>query len=359
MRADFRSGCKGGEKLAGCASIRGMTVGLSISGVAGSKEAVEKILAEARGWAADMEWSVEEVHHHYPHATLKRADGEEVPMEATEVRGVALIPHFACEGIPFLFLPDGTLVDGYVEDGKGNVPTLYPLALIKTHFAGPVVHAEICDFLKDIKEQAFPGLEVDDETGYYASGDKSALEATFLEAWEELRRRIDDPSRAPGTPFDVGEFPFEVPHGPVGDEYVAIPADTKATIETLSAEFVTAHGTPSTKLDRSRDSLWDLELLVDDQALAMEGPDDLEDEELQAWAHGAGAYLGRTVIHLLGGEWWVEPDEGLLIRNVGNSGLIINPFRAIAERLAFKGPWNLRYQFEVWESLSRALGPRP
>ena len=43
-----------------------MTVGLSISGVAGSKEAVEKILAEARGWAADMEWSVEELRHNFP-----------------------------------------------------------------------------------------------------------------------------------------------------------------------------------------------------------------------------------------------------------------------------------------------------
>ena len=58
-------------------------------------------------------------------------------MEATEVRGVALIPHFACEGIPLLFLPDGTLVDGYLEDGKGNAPTLYPLALIKTQGMSP------------------------------------------------------------------------------------------------------------------------------------------------------------------------------------------------------------------------------
>ena len=196
---------------------------------------------------------------------MKKADGEEVRMEATEVRGVALIPHFACEGIPFLFLPDGTLVDGYVEDGKGNAPSLYPLALIKTHFAGPEVHAEVCDFLEDIQKNAFPGLVVDDETGYFGSHDTDALEATFREAWEELRRRIDDPSRTPGTPFDVGEFPFEVPHGPVGDEYVAIPADTKATIEMLASEFVRAFGTTSTKLDRSRDSLLDFELLVDDR----------------------------------------------------------------------------------------------
>jgi hypothetical protein len=53
-----------------------------------------------------------------------------------------------------------------------------------------------------------------------------------------------------------------------------------------------------------------------------------------------------------------HPDEGLLVVNVGGTGLIVNPFRAVAERLAFHEPWNLVNQYTAWESLVKALAPR-
>ena len=349
-----------------------MTVALSISGIAPSPHAVGRILAEARRLAEDLGWTVEEVHQKYAHATLRTKEGGTSRLEATEVKGVALVPHFACEGVPFIFLPDGTLVDGYVEDGDGTAPTLYPMALVKTHFAGPAVHKEVCEFLADVKKSVFPSLVVDDESGWFTTRNDDALDHTFVEAWEELRRRVDDPTRAPGTAFEIGDFPFETPAGPPEGEWAAIDDEGRALVETLADDFVREFGTYGNRLDYSRASVDDLELLVDDQAVERmvdddvlralgkesEAPSPLENPELEAWAHGAGAYLGRTIIRLLGGEWVNLPDEGLLIRNVGGTGLVVNPFRAVAERLAFHEPWNLAYQFHAWESLTKALAPR-
>jgi hypothetical protein len=178
-----------------------------------------------------------------------------------------LVPHFACEGVPLIFLPDGTLVDGYVEDGDGSAPTLYPMALVKTHFAGPAVHKEVCDFLRDLRASAFPSLTVDDETGYFESRDDVALEAAFADAWNELRRRVDDPTRAPGTAFEIGDFPFETPAGPPRGEWISLDDESRELVESLAAEFVREFGSYGNKLDFSRASIDDLELLVDDQAV--------------------------------------------------------------------------------------------
>ena len=57
----------------------------------------------------------------------------------------------------------------YIEEGRRYNWT-------KTQFAGPDVHIAVCALLRYVKERYAPDLWVEDESGYFETGDREDLE---------------------------------------------------------------------------------------------------------------------------------------------------------------------------------------
>jgi hypothetical protein len=65
----------------------------------------------------------------------------------------------------------------------------------KTQFAGPRVHAAVCDLLRHVKARYAPDLEVTDDSEYFADGDYAKLEASFA----YIERMVDLTTQAFAT----------------------------------------------------------------------------------------------------------------------------------------------------------------
>ena len=124
-------------------------------------------------FSREMEWAAQPLRLEKPRGFLAHR-----VLEHPVLEGVSLLPHFACEPIPLLFLEtSGVLLDSYLEDEGNNDVRFNDSPLVKTQFAGPRVHMEICEFLQEMKRRFVPDLDVDDETGFFQSHDEEALRA--------------------------------------------------------------------------------------------------------------------------------------------------------------------------------------
>ena len=83
--------------------------------------------------------------------------------------------------------------------------------------------------------------------------------------------------------------------------------------------------------------------------------DDVEGPEAEQIAHALGATFGQTVATNLGGHWEVDPDEGLVLTEIGGVGLIMNPFQVAASRIAHGPSHAFEYHFAVYRDLARRL----
>jgi hypothetical protein len=253
--------------------------------------------------------------------------------------------------------PDGTLVDEVVEDHASDTPTLLRGAIVKTQFAGPGAHREICEVLREIRKRFAPDLTIDDETGFATTGDESALLRAFAAGWDDIRTKIEADRPPPGARFQVGEFPFEVPETSRRGELAALPEKTRNLLLSYDAMFAAQFGGFGTTLDHSRESILDLELAfsdLDDPGVAKDpGTPEIDDLVLLA-----GAYFGRTLVSVLGGAWDVH-DEQLVITDVGGCGLIVDPFEVARDRVEGGPPFSFPNHFGVYQTFTAHLARDP
>src|SRR5262245_40372583 len=142
-----------------------MGVSISVSGSIRSPEVRKSLLRWLEETAADLEWTRRPVSLGFKKARV-RAGAKTSFLELPSASGVSLLPHFACEELPIVFLEaDGTLVEELVEDHASETPTFLAGVLVKTQFAGPAAHREICEVLREMKARFAPSLAIDDETG--------------------------------------------------------------------------------------------------------------------------------------------------------------------------------------------------
>ncbi len=304
--------------------------------------------------ARDLDWSVWPSERKFHQAAL-RSGGSDEALEQVATRGLILMPHFACERLPILVtVPGGVLVDDYVDASTGASPVLSEKTLVKTQFAGPDVHVEVCELLRGMREAFVPNLTVDDESGYFATKDRAELERTMADAWRVIWRLVTEDEKEPGERFLVGPFTFAARYDEAGDEFTFVEADQRDLVTRLETDLLSRFQGFGTTLDGSRESIFDLELLFSDLDEPGESTD-LDDPANEAFAHAAGAYFGRTLIKLLGGNWRNDDDEGLLVTDVGRCGLIVDPFRAAAERLAHGPAFSLYNHLHTYESLTKTV----
>jgi len=176
-----------------------MGVTLFFSGELENQTALKRTIDAARSFAAEMDWAAESLNA--PSAELRRLAGPDETLDpnTTSMRiakrqfenvysgpvfGVALYPHPDCEPLRLEF-DDQLFVQQYV----------------KTQFAGPECHAEVCSLLKKL-EPYFTRFSAADEGGYWETFDPVALKSQFdlaRSALEVLREqdphgefRVDD-----------------------------------------------------------------------------------------------------------------------------------------------------------------------
>jgi hypothetical protein len=330
-----------------------VAVSLSVSGRLSTPEQLRDVLAFAARRAVEWEWHAAEVRRDFPSAAVR--DGARVrPAAPFRARGLALRPHFACDPLSLVFADDDlALVDLFVHEGDG-VRTIETGCLLNTQFAGPVVHREICGFLADLAAETGCTLEVDDESGWFATREDEALAATFAAAWRGVRARIRTDALAPGTPFEVGELPFFAPDGVRRAEFAAVPADLARRIEELELALAAQWADFGLRFDRSAASVVDLELAASDFADPETGLASTEAAREEA-ANVLGAAFGRAIIAQLGGHWFFADEEGLQIRDVGGVGLAVDPIVAAWDRLESGPVHSLTNHFATYAAVARGL----
>lgn len=329
-----------------------MGVTIAVAGAIGSRKARQDLLRWIETKAAELEWGRRPIEITFKKGRL-RAGAKKTRLEVPIARGVSLLPHFACEALPLVFIEDdGTLVDEILEDVATDSPTFLPGAIVKTQFAGPAVHREISDVLREIRERFAPGLSIDDETGFLPTGDDAALLGAFAEGWNEIRTKVRADRPKPGSRFQIGEFPFEIPSSKAVGEFDAA-GDGRDAVLACERVFVTRFGGFGTTLDRSRASVLDLELTISD--VDEPGyPKDPGSPEIEALVLQSGAYFGRTIVSVLGGAW--KPDDGhLVVSDVGRSGLLVDPFQVARDRILHGPPFSFVHHLEVYETITKNL----
>ena len=136
---------------------------------------IDDALAIIRAWCVDHEWPCRwlEFEVKGPHTAL--ADGEERVIELnTRWRGWTIQPHPECESLLLAF-DDAARLMMCFDAADGERVVTYSL-FVKTQFAPPQVHIEICELLHRLQSEfARQGLVVSDEGEYFETGDEDRL----------------------------------------------------------------------------------------------------------------------------------------------------------------------------------------
>ena len=306
----------------------------------------------ARAFATEMEWAFEEITIERPRGFL----GHRV-LEVPRIEGLSLLPHFASEPVPLLFLDTtGHLVDSILTDeGEGDI-RLQDEVLTKTQFAGPAVHVEVCQFLAELRNRFVPGLTVDDETGFFESANLERLNQALDAGWDAIIEGISDMRDEHGSAFEVGGILVRVPaeDRPSGAESQIEPAH-RQLLDELETWLMTRYGGFGLDFDRSEQAVEHLDLLMleaDNEGWFSEESDGEEAEQL---VHAMGAAFGRTVESTLGAQWELDEEQGLVLAEVGSVGVIMNPFQIAAQRFAHGPAFAFAHQFDVHRELVRRL----
>ena len=141
-------------------------------------------LAMIRDWCADHEWPCRWLDFELKGLHITFEDGDEHIVELdTRWRGWTIQPHPKCESLLLAFDDDARLTMCF--DAADGERTVMHSLFVKTQFAPPQVHIDICDLLHLLQDRfARDGLVVSDEGKYFETGDEERL--------LELRRVIDE-----------------------------------------------------------------------------------------------------------------------------------------------------------------------
>ncbi len=158
---------------------------------------LDDALAMVQDWCADHEWPCRWLDFMVegPHTTID--DGEERVIEMnTRWRGWMIQPHPECESLLLAFEADARLIKCFDAADGSSMVTRY--VFVKTQFAPPPVHIEICELLHHLQDEfAWQGLVVRDEGEYFETGDENRL--------IELRRTIEQAMDSLEDALESGE----------------------------------------------------------------------------------------------------------------------------------------------------------
>lgn len=164
-------------------------MGLSIhySGYIRDKKLIEPLIEEVKDIAETLDWSPQVID-----------DGE--------IKGISFAPK-GSESIFLTFNPDGRLLSRVnilakeIYDDVRLSKELIFTTSAKTQYAGPDAHIAIIKLLKYISKKYISEFELNDEGGYWETGDEKILSDQFAKyniAINSFREALKDLHAAPG-----------------------------------------------------------------------------------------------------------------------------------------------------------------
>lgn len=162
-----------------------MGLSLHYKGSLTDKRQLNPLVEELEDIANSLQWKArvfDEPWDQKPDARLEQDSmGKNQIVGNLGLKGITLYPHPECEPIYFCFSASGVMTSPVqvalsAADGYPVTPTWIS---VKTQFAGPNIHVAIIKLLRYLSGKYLHDLEVEDEGGYWATGD-----------YEEMVRRM-------------------------------------------------------------------------------------------------------------------------------------------------------------------------
>jgi hypothetical protein len=153
-------------------------------------------IAKSMDWEyslLDDDWTVP------PNAVLVHEQGAARIKGHLGLKGISLLPGGGGEALTFFVDADGRLrsIMDMILQCEGRTTPGNAWVSMKTQFLPPDVHVWIVGLLKYLQKRYFSNLEVNDEGGFWETGDRAALEAKmrFLnEKMDELATGLTNES---------------------------------------------------------------------------------------------------------------------------------------------------------------------
>ncbi|MEQ8703393.1 MAG: hypothetical protein RIC19_05715 [Phaeodactylibacter sp.] len=175
-----------------------MGLSLHYRGTLTDKRQLAPMLDELEDIGRSVHWQSSVLDGHWdrkPDARIERnSAGAHTIVGALGLKGIVLNVHEACDPLYFCFGASGVLTSPLqvavsAADNYAVTPTWIT---VTTQAAGPEVHAVVVKLLHYLREKYLHDLEVEDESGYWESGDEQALLAQMHQertGSEELARK--------------------------------------------------------------------------------------------------------------------------------------------------------------------------
>ena len=133
-------------------------------------------IAKSMGWEhsiMDDDWTVP------PDATLVHEQGAATITGHLGLKGISLLPGGGGEALSFFVDAAGRLrsIMDMIQQCEGRTAGDNAWVSMKTQFLSPDIHVWIVGLLKYLQKRYFSDLEVDDEGGFWETGDRAALVA--------------------------------------------------------------------------------------------------------------------------------------------------------------------------------------
>lgn len=141
---------------------------------------------------------------------------DDTPVDDT-LRGVIIQPHPNSEGIWLAFNQRGELCFYHGEEEPGRY-RIQEGGFTKTQFAPIENHVAVCELLRMVKDNYFPGLQVWDEGEYWETGDVNRLAQhlhTLNRLMDAIEKHFDDQgiSYERGKPINTNDPEWTRDHG--------------------------------------------------------------------------------------------------------------------------------------------------
>jgi len=157
-----------------------MGVSIHYRGRVADTQNIKTICDELAAIADKMNW-------HYTRLDEDWTQSADATIEVTEqgsqitghlpLKGIVLTLNPKCETLGFLFDSNGNLCDpiSMVNISEGTLKPEDVWISVKTQYAGPETHIGVIGLLKYLKKLYIPDLEVQDEGGYWETGNFKIL----------------------------------------------------------------------------------------------------------------------------------------------------------------------------------------
>jgi len=312
-------------------------------------DCLNELVNHASSWAARREWGIRPLQFTLSSGNLialPDATGAVKPPEKLQdvaCAGVVFLPHFFSDFVWMIFeKKSGRLVSGDFNAffNTGAVPLKIDLvkgAITRPQTAGVKTHIEIGEVLNEVFRRFIDGkilCDTEDES-------EPQLQEAFDKTIEDYREVYLAREGAYGE-FSLAGLDFFFDSGREG-----LRSDQEFFRELSNAIELTAKELSSKNLPVEPE-LADLDHL-DDLATAFESRPENVPQEREDFVAAVGGYWGHLLVQRFKGDWIQREDE-IAVANLGDTGLLVNPFHLVSERLTWGAPLNFQAQYEILEA---------